>query len=296
MRLGRVERSVLVAGEEPIGSLGAKPVAERGAALLALPQDQWFDRKSNRTQPTDLANAMIGFANAEGGLVVVGLHGGLVEGIDARPERLSGWEQAALDFTVPAVPCRCRLVDCIDHHCHRNRLLVVEIETSEVVHANRRDEVYLRVGDENRKLSLRFGQELGEGASTGEIVEATGRSRPVVLRQLKALEAAGLTSGLAPLPASAPLAWWSRPTAWPPACGNGPPVVCGGRKMLAARIRGNLLFSEFPFVLVGVVLSARNRLRHTTYFAVSYCSAIGGLGRPEALQHKTCRESRLWRG
>jgi hypothetical protein len=39
--------------------------AARGPALLALPEDQWFDRKSSRVSAQELANTLIGFANAE---------------------------------------------------------------------------------------------------------------------------------------------------------------------------------------------------------------------------------------
>ena len=54
----------------------------------------------------------------------------------------------------------CRLVDCIDSHGEPNELLVFEVESSDVVHANQKDEVFLRVGDENRRLSFVQRQEL----------------------------------------------------------------------------------------------------------------------------------------
>lgn len=50
-------------------------------ALLSLPEDQWFDRKSGRISPRDLARPLIAFANAEGGTLIVGLHGGQLEGV-----------------------------------------------------------------------------------------------------------------------------------------------------------------------------------------------------------------------
>jgi ATP-dependent DNA helicase RecG len=223
---------------------------------------------------------------------------------------------------MPAVPCRTRLIDCVNQNGDDDQLFVVEVETSEKVHANRRDDVFLRVGDENRRLSfaqrqellydkgqatfestvvdgvrwadldtdllgsytaavyhpdprrllarvcadLAFGQELGEGirrmfeemrlagladpdyhqtsgsvrvtlssapidralearlprgarellrlvreagrASTGELVEASSRSRPVVLRQLRALESAGLERWNGHSPKD-PRAYWS---------------------------------------------------------------------------------------
>lgn len=136
------------------------PAGERGRALLELPEDQWFDRKSNRIAPRELADLLIGFANAEGGTLIVGLSGGRIEGIGDRRHHLNGWMQAGMDYTVPAVRVRTDLVPCVNHLGDQDQLLVIQIEPSELIHATTRDEVYLRVGDENRKLSFRQRQEL----------------------------------------------------------------------------------------------------------------------------------------
>ena len=133
----------------------------RGEALLRLPEDQWFDRKSARIAPRDLADALVGFANAEGGTVIVGLRNNLVEGIDeAGPDRLSKWRQAVIDFTTPPVPHKIRLVDCRNARGDADHLLVFEIEVSEQVHANKREAVFLRVGDQNHRLTYSQRQEL----------------------------------------------------------------------------------------------------------------------------------------
>ena len=150
---------------------------KRGAALLQVREDQWFDRKSERITGRDLADSLIGFANAEGGIVVVGLWDGRVEGIRrARGSRLAEWQQAALDFTIPAVPSRARLIECVNEAGEADHLLVFDIETSQQVHANRRDEVFLRVGDENRRLSFAQRQELlyDKGQSTYESTVVPG--------------------------------------------------------------------------------------------------------------------------
>jgi ATP-dependent DNA helicase RecG len=155
----------------------ARPEPERGRALLMLPEDQWFDRKSARIAAKDLADAMIALANAEGGTIVIGLSDGRVEGIDGAPVgRVNEWQQAALDFTVPAVPCRSRVVDCVADDGTANRLVVFVVETSSQVHANRRDEVFLRVGDENRRLTFAQRQELlyDKGQSTYESTTVAG--------------------------------------------------------------------------------------------------------------------------
>jgi ATP-dependent DNA helicase RecG len=157
----------------------ALPAEKRGAALLAPREDQWFDRKSSRTTAQDLANLMVGFANAEGGLIVVGLWSGQVEGIGGMIHRLPEWQQAAFDFTIPAVPCRQRQIECVNERGEIDHLLVVEVETSERVHANRRDEVFLRVGDENRRLTFAQRQELlyDKGQATFESTVVSGARR-----------------------------------------------------------------------------------------------------------------------
>jgi len=133
---------------------------EVGPALLAIPEDQWLDRKSARIAARDLANSMIGFANADGGFLVVGLHEGKVEGIRGHPKRQNEHLQANLDFCVPPVRAEIHHVDCINDRGESDQLLVLEIHPGEMVHANQKDEVFLRVGDENRRLSFAQRQEL----------------------------------------------------------------------------------------------------------------------------------------
>lgn len=154
-------------------------MVERGMALLGLREDQWFDRKSSRVAAQDLANVLVGMANAEGGIVAIGLWNGAVEGISNARARLAGWQQAAMDFTVPAVPCRHRLVACVNQDGADDELLIIEVETSEMVHANQRDEVYLRVGDETRRLNFTQRQELlyDKGQATYESTVVAGAER-----------------------------------------------------------------------------------------------------------------------
>jgi ATP-dependent DNA helicase RecG len=140
-------------------ALSASP-DEVGPALFGLPEDQWLDRKSSRIAPRDLANALIGFANADGGTIVVGLSSGAVEGVKADVSRRNAQMQANIDFCVPPVRAKSRLVACIDEKGEQNELLAIEVEPGDSVHANGKDEVYLRVGDENRKLNFAQRREL----------------------------------------------------------------------------------------------------------------------------------------
>lgn len=80
--------------------------ADRAAVasrVLALREDQWFDRKSIRVQAKDLGPPMVAFANAEGGVLVLGLYDGKAEGLKRHHERLNDFQQAALDHR-PAGP------------------------------------------------------------------------------------------------------------------------------------------------------------------------------------------------
>jgi ATP-dependent DNA helicase RecG len=138
----------------------ATPPSEVGLALAALPEDQWFERKSSRIAARDLADSLIGMGNADGGLIVVGIRDGKVEGTDGSPTKRNEQMQASIDFCEPPVRVSPRLVACENERGRGDRLLVIEVTPSEVVHSNRRDEVFLRVGDENRLLRFRQRQEL----------------------------------------------------------------------------------------------------------------------------------------
>lgn len=137
------------------------PPEDVGPALLAPHEDQWFDRKSARVKARALADAMIGFANADGGIVAVGLSENRVEGTDGLGRVRNDLMQAPVDFCVPPVRATHRLVHCLADDGTADHLLVFEVRPSDgVVHANAKDEVYLRVGDENRKLTFAQRQEL----------------------------------------------------------------------------------------------------------------------------------------
>lgn len=137
------------------------PAADVGARLAGLTEDQWFDRKSARVEPRALGDALIALANAEGGVVAIGIADGRVEGTDAYEKRRNDLMQAHLDFAVPPVRAQARLVDCVDASGSPNHLLVIDVAPSDrTVHSNNRDEVLLRVGDENRRLSFAQRREL----------------------------------------------------------------------------------------------------------------------------------------
>lgn len=90
----------------------------------------------------------------------MGLQSGKVEGTDGRAEGRNAQMQANIDFYEPPVRVRQRLLDCINDQGNPDRLLIIEVKPTDFVHASKRDVVFLRVGDENRRLTLAQRQEL----------------------------------------------------------------------------------------------------------------------------------------
>lgn len=160
-----------------VGALASPPDLV-GPRLLALAEDQYFERKAVNVSPERLAHLEIGFANADGGIAVVGLREGVVEGISREPRRVNALLQAAYDFSAPVVPHRVERVPCVNAAGEPDELIAIHVEPSRQVHANNKDEVYLRVGDETRKLSYDQRRELvfDKGQATYEAERVPGTS------------------------------------------------------------------------------------------------------------------------
>ncbi|GAA4961850.1 ATP-binding protein [Kineococcus glutinatus] len=133
-------------------ALAASP-DDVGRALSALPEDQWFERKSARTSPAKLGQAIVAFANAEGGTIVIGIHDGRVEGTDADPRHRNELQQVHVQHVQPPARVHTRLLPCRADDGRDDHLLVVDVNPGDEVHATTRDDVYLRLGDETRRLT-----------------------------------------------------------------------------------------------------------------------------------------------
>ena len=141
----------MVLSVEQLRSAPADGIADR---VAAEPESQWFDRNSAQIKPHKLAESLVALANADGGLLVIGILDGRCEGVDRDPQRQNQWRQAGLDCTQPPVRYNAHLIDCVNLHGEADHLLALDVMPGEQVHATTKDEVYLRVGDSNRKLSF----------------------------------------------------------------------------------------------------------------------------------------------
>jgi len=103
---------------------------------------------------------MVGFANADGGRIAVGIHNGQVEGINSSPRHFNDLLQATIDHSEPPVRHAYTLINCLNAAGQPDRVLLLDVEASEGIHRSRRQECFLRVGDENRRLSLAEEREL----------------------------------------------------------------------------------------------------------------------------------------
>ncbi len=151
-----------------------------GHALAAIPEGQYFERKSGRLSAKDLAIALVAMANAEGGTIVVGIHAGRVDGVS--PDRVNALRQAALDYTRPAVRVAIEEREAREAH-QLSTLLVLRVEPSDTLHTLTNDTTFLRVGDESRKLTAAQRQELAydRGAAAFE-----GSATPLTIEDLDA--------------------------------------------------------------------------------------------------------------
>jgi ATP-dependent DNA helicase RecG len=131
----------------------ALPPAQALAELLRLPEGQWYDSKSARTAPHDLAAPLVAMANAEGGYLAVGVYGGRVEPMT--PARVNALRQAGIDFTEPPVR-----VTATEIPADGGSVVVLRVEPGRRVHTTKGGDCYLRIGDESRKLGFAQRQQL----------------------------------------------------------------------------------------------------------------------------------------
>lgn len=122
--------------------------------LRIMPEGQTFDCKSIHIEPKALAGTIVAMANADGGIIVIGLSDKTrrIEGIDQDKLHLNEILRAPFDFCVPSISVSTEFLPCIDDNGHDNHLLIIKVPASPLLHANQADEVFWRVGDKSRKL------------------------------------------------------------------------------------------------------------------------------------------------
>ncbi|MCM1243064.1 MAG: putative DNA binding domain-containing protein [Roseburia sp.] len=123
--------------------------------MCTTKERQLFDRKSAKIGATVIAAPMIAFANADGGLLAVGIEdNGEITGIDDYTNNINEILRTSLDFCRPSIMIETETIACMDSKGRNNHILLIRIPQSSELHTNHRDEVFLRVGDKSKKLTF----------------------------------------------------------------------------------------------------------------------------------------------
>lgn len=124
--------------------------------IRQMPEGQTFECKSIRVDPKALAVAIVAMANADGGVIVVGIADKTrqIEGVDYEKAHLNEVLRAPYDFCVPTVAVSTEYMPCVDKDGNDNHILIIHVPASPQLHANQADEVFWRVGDKSRKLQF----------------------------------------------------------------------------------------------------------------------------------------------
>jgi ATP-dependent DNA helicase RecG len=124
--------------------------------LCQMPEGQTFDCKSIHIDPKALATTIVAMANADGGMIAVGISDKTrrLEGVDQDKAHLNEILRTPFDFCVPSINVETEYLPCTDEKGHPNHILIIYVPASPRLHANQADEVFWRVGDKSRKLTF----------------------------------------------------------------------------------------------------------------------------------------------
>lgn len=120
------------------------------------PEGQTFDCKSVKIEPKALAVPIVAMANADGGILAIGISDKTrrIEGIDQHTAHVNELLKVPFSLCIPSVNIKPEYIPCIDSEGKPNHVLLLHIPASATLHANQADEVFMRVGDSSRKLGF----------------------------------------------------------------------------------------------------------------------------------------------
>ncbi|MBV7294745.1 putative DNA binding domain-containing protein [Corynebacterium sp. TAE3-ERU12] len=120
--------------------------------LRTRPEDQWFERKSFRIEPKDLAKALVAFANTDGGIVVIGVEDRKLQGTASADQR-NKFLQTSVNYTQPPVQFTYKEAKGKSGSGEPAEVIMLTVPPSEHVHTTTKNECFIRVGDSSQKLT-----------------------------------------------------------------------------------------------------------------------------------------------
>jgi len=119
-------------------------------------ENKYFDRKSAKAKPSDLAPDISAFANADGGTLVIGIHDKSreLEGINSFGEdKINDFINAPKDCCKPMPAYQEEFIDIINSKGEPDRLLLLHIQESiDQIIRTTKESTWLRIGDRSREM------------------------------------------------------------------------------------------------------------------------------------------------
>ena len=124
--------------------------------LTKTPENLYLDRKRGKISTQDLANEVASFANANGGVIVVGItDSGSIEGFNIYGQnKLNECQKVVSGYLNPSPIYECELIGIKNEKEEEDNILLFHIEPAlNYIVRNNKDEVYCRQGDSSIKLT-----------------------------------------------------------------------------------------------------------------------------------------------
>jgi len=124
--------------------------------LKATKENLYFDRKRAKIGLQELANEIASFANANGGIIAVGItDDGIIEGFNRYgTKKLNDCQKVVSNYLSPSPFYKTELIKIKNQDDEDDNILLFHIDSAlNYIVRNNKDEVYLRQGDSSIKLS-----------------------------------------------------------------------------------------------------------------------------------------------
>lgn len=124
--------------------------------LLSVSEGKTFDRKSARYDLNKLANILIAFANADGGTVALGISDRRYEGVNLlTPQKKNDIFQIGSQRIVPTIKIEITKKSVENTRGLEDEVWLLTVQPADdKLYVNKKDEVYLRIGDETHRATF----------------------------------------------------------------------------------------------------------------------------------------------
>jgi ATP-dependent DNA helicase RecG len=119
-------------------------------------ENQFFDRKSAKKPVKEIANHIAGFANSNGGTLVIGISDdGKIEGFEDFPEKYNKFlKSTSTDYLKVLPRVENETIEVVNYKGNKDKILFIHVYPSiNFLVKNVKDEIYFRQGDSTNKIN-----------------------------------------------------------------------------------------------------------------------------------------------